>query len=212
MLTAEHIKGLKQRNVSVNADKTMERMKKDYSAALRPEKTAIIALSGQGRPTFYRAFTTGSASARLILAMSQILKISPFYYTGEHDKREPSQDAYTLLFLNNHGYQDLVEELSAKLKPSPPRPQEPAAPPPPPPDKAPRKTEAEADKAPREEAARDDGAILRLDLPDSPGIRQCIEEMDDGDAGILLRSLLIRGRAGGQAAEYAALVKRLLLI
>jgi hypothetical protein len=121
MLTTEQLKKLKLTNVSQNADKTRERLKKDFNAASNAVKSAIVELSGQSRRTLYRAYEKGSASGRIILSMAEVLKISPFYYTGESDERSELQDADIIRFLQSRGYSNLAGELSADEPPAKPK-------------------------------------------------------------------------------------------
>lgn len=121
MLTAEQMKSLKQVNVSKDAEKTKLRIKGDFNSVSKEQRRAIVELSGQKRNSFYRVFDTGSANARIVLAMAQTLELTPFYYTGEEDNKQPLQDASIRQFLESHGYIDLLQELNDSVKSKPKR-------------------------------------------------------------------------------------------
>lgn len=226
MLSSEQRKQLKQKDVSRDTEKTKERFAEDFKTATNREKTRIVELSGQKRNSIYRVFKTGAANARLVLAMAEVLDVTPFYYTGEQDTKDPLQDAFLLLFLKKLGYDKLLAELGEEEAPKSKRKYNRKA--------KPDETDTGQQAGPSDETQHDvpeqqaepeadntDEAILdaeesdaihiELSLRDSPDMQKAIAELGEDDAIMLLRSLFIRSKAGGQAMQLAELVKRCLL-
>jgi len=211
MLSPEQMKSLKQKNVSVDAEKTKLRFKEDFTSASRADKNTIAELTGQNKNSIYRVYNTGSLGARLVLAISSVLNVTPFYYTGEHDEKEPFQDTLMLSFLKKHGYKKLLDELKGK-KPRTPRPKknletsgsEPPAADVIEPDKNNDAIVSECEK-------KDSVICVQMKLSDTEDMINSIEGLAEEDAVLLLKSLFYRSKAGGQAKELADLVKRCLL-
>ena len=210
MLTAEQMKSLKQVNVSVDAEKTKIRIKEDFSCASKDVKNKIAGLTGQAKNSIYRVYNTGTVGARLVLAMSQILDVTPFYYTGEQDDKEPFQETLALLFLQQRGYKKLLNELGVKngkkirkprgSKKSDDTPTSPA-----------NDTDIKDEPAVsvNEESAKT--VNIQMALSDSDEMNKTMEDLTEDNAVLLLKSLFYRSKAGGQAKELANLVKRCLL-
>ena len=110
MITADIIQKLKRSNVSVNADLTTQRTKDALKAAKRAEKNEIDALAGVNRVSINRVYATGNISAKVAIAMAQVLNIDPFFLTGEADERGECTDETLQSFLTAKGYADLIEE------------------------------------------------------------------------------------------------------
>lgn len=223
MLNTIQLKTLKQVNVSKDAEKTKERVKRDFSAASNRVKADIVEMSGQKRSAYYRAFKTGALNARLLLSLSFALNVSPFYYTGEEDSKEPCGVKEVKNFLLAHEYFTLAEELELS-KPEPAKRGR----------KKPAKKDATIDVMPTdaEDAAEpaccgcmDDAPELELDdeddmivyefafpFPDDEKFKKAMDALTEDDAVLLLKSLFRRAEAGGDAEEYAELVKRCLLL
>jgi hypothetical protein len=100
MIAIEQLKALKKGNVSVNTGKSKVRIPEAFKKATTAQKDEIINLSGLSKFTFYGASKTGAASPRAVIALAQIMDISPFYLTGESDKKEPCDAAVLLEFFN----------------------------------------------------------------------------------------------------------------
>jgi len=217
LLTKEQLKKLKKSNVSKDAEKTKERVNLDFKGASREEKKAAIALTGQQANTFYRVYNTGIIGARVVLALSQTLNVSPFYYTGETDERDSSDSKVIRQFLEALGYKALLKELDEV----PPKrkytrkPKEEATA-----DvETPAQTEALADEAPPlvettdacDDAELEDVLEVTLLFSDEPDMKQAVEELSETEAAELLHTLFIRAKGGGEAKFLADVVKRCLL-
>jgi len=192
MLNQATIKQLKQSNISVDGDKTQERVAALWKAASSQQKAAVKALADVATQTVYRVYNTGSISAKLAVAISQALNVDPFYLTGESDEAGECSGAALRELLQKHGYRKLLAEreiaekkVTRKLK------------------EAEEAEAAEAEAADAEEAAPAEEAVIT----EAPQMELAAEELQ-----LLLSALLLRAKAGAPgAAESLAKVTRLLL-
>jgi hypothetical protein len=229
MLTSEQLKTLKQVNVSVDAEKTKERIKFDFSNSTNREKRDIVELSGQKRASFYRAYDKGAVNARLVLAIAQVANVSPFYYTGEDDERQRYTDALAIKFLSDKGYDLLASELSsaadkqkrgrkkktkdiAEQASAPERPEAD--------DELDDESDDESDDEYEDEAYEDvfsedfddDEIHFELSFSDTDKVQDVLDAMTEDDAILLLRAIIRRAEAGGEAEELLEVIKRCLLV
>ena len=112
MLNQEIMQKLKKSNVSRDELLTKERFHELWKSASNAQKKEILDLAGIVRASAYRAGKTGSISAKLSLAISQVLNADPFYVTGESDERGVCSDAAVYSFLQSRGYKKLLAGLS----------------------------------------------------------------------------------------------------
>ena len=198
MLTTGLLKRLKQVNVSKDAELTKVRLKEDFSGAKNASKRDIETLAGQKRASLYRAYNTGAVNARLVLAMAQTLNVTPFYYTGE-DEKKPLEAIQVLEFLKVHGYTDVAASVSARLdNPKPPS------------DKAP--TEGPSGDMPKSVAADEPKELsITLALPNSSAMQKAIASLTEEDAVTLLKALLVREKLDVTAEHFAKVVKWIIL-
>lgn len=113
MLSVEQIKTLGNDNVCKDENKSKHRISKDFLDAPVIVKHNIAYLSTYPSALIYQACKTGRANARIIIAMAQILNVTPYYYTGEEDKKSALTKDILLSFLEQHGYSELCDELRA---------------------------------------------------------------------------------------------------
>jgi len=111
MLTAEIIQTLSRKNVSENGELTMQRTKEVLKGASRAAKHEIDALAGLKRVSINRVNTTGSISAKIVIAIAQTLSVNPFYLTGEADEKGEFTDDLLNEFLLAKGYPQLVNSV-----------------------------------------------------------------------------------------------------
>lgn len=224
MLSAEHLKELKQVNVSKDEQKTMERVKKDFTASTNAVKARIVARSGQKRSSFYRVFRTGNLNARLLLAMSIELETNPFYYTGEVDAKEPYSKDEIVRFLEAHDGHALISKVGTASGLSDGKADKGKG------SKRRKTADTKKDKKPTEHAidhydeaewhhvedeagfGGGDTSIFEVALPNTDKFRKAINDLTEDDAVLLLKSLLRRSKAGGEAENFADLVKGFLLM
>jgi len=98
MITAEQLQALKKGNASVDAEKTKVRIPNAFKSASKTQKDEIIKMTGLSANTFYGVSRSGTASPRVVLSLSQILNISPYYLTGEIDEKEPCDASHLAEF------------------------------------------------------------------------------------------------------------------
>jgi len=234
MLTVEQMMSLKRGNVSKDTEKTKQRVKDDFMAASRSKRKALEEMSGLTRASIHRAYKTGSLNARLALSLAIVLNVTPHYYTGEQDIRQPLQDAFIYLFLQKLGYKKLLKEMGVKEeRPRPPRASQPQRP----------RRESPAirqvkdieektvksavisqnakvpetvyipdpEELPPVPSGTGDAYAVNLRLPNTPDMRTAVAELSEEGAVVLLRALLERAKAGGDARKMAEIVKRCLL-
>ncbi|MDR1464311.1 MAG: procyclic acidic repetitive family protein [Oscillospiraceae bacterium] len=117
MLTSEQIGKLKQKNISVDGEKTAQRTQAVWKAAKSKVKQDALALGGFARSTVYRVFQTGTISAKLVIPIAQLLNVDPFYLTGESDEQGAFSEELLNALLQKHGYTDLLPKESKSDKP-----------------------------------------------------------------------------------------------
>ncbi|MCL1820422.1 MAG: hypothetical protein FWG36_07195 [Oscillospiraceae bacterium] len=198
MLSQEFLKQIKQSNVCVDAEKTKARMKEEFSAAPKDIKAAITAQTTQNRNTIYRAQDTGRASGRIVLAFAEILNITPYYFTGAVDSKDPCTDELTAKFLKEHGYGKLLKGKRNPIK------------------KVPKVKEVPVPQEKGRElkpavAGEIHPTVFRVTINDSGKMRGMVDELDYDGAARLLEALFIRAKAGGNAEQLCEIVKYCLL-
>jgi hypothetical protein len=237
MLTAKQFESLKKANLSIDAQKSRERIAEGYKSASSEVKKAIHALSGLTQNTFYNAFQKGSASPRMVLALAQVLGVSPYYYTGEADKKDALSDDILKKFLAEKKLISVVKKApAAKVKAVKPakaktvkaaKPAKPAkkgrkaavkaAPAPKAaPVKAPKaapkavKTAPKAVKTPAAKSASDE-VFIQVSIPKSPKLQRAIANLDEESAVLLLRALIRKSDASDQSKALCDIIKSCLL-
>jgi len=111
------IQQLKQTNISTDSEKTSERVKQAWKSASATTKDEVMALADVALSTIQRAYRTGSLSAKLAVALAQVLKVNPFYLTAETDEAADIFDEQTLnAFLIAHGYEALATAPKARRR------------------------------------------------------------------------------------------------
>jgi len=113
MFDAAFIQQLKQTNISIDDEKTKERVKELWNTTSKEEKQTIESLAAVARATVYRIYTTGSISAKLAVAIAQTLNINPYFLTGEADEQGECTDELLDDLLKKHGYE---KKLAAERK------------------------------------------------------------------------------------------------
>jgi hypothetical protein len=202
MVTPELIERLKQVNVSKDREKTAERVKNAFSSASRKQKHEIERLSGQKRTSIYRVFKTGSLSAKILLPMAEILKITPYWFTGETDEMDKCSDTLILSFLDGRGYKNLATLAPPKRGRKPGSTVK---------EKAPRAQKAETAEAAATEKVEETTITIPITLTNAPQMREAIGGLDAESAAMLLRALYVRAKAGGNAETLLDVVKLCLL-
>ena len=184
MLTAEQIQEskLKRTNVSVSSEKTKQRFEEIFKPAKIRDKQAVRELAGVTSQVAHNIYNTGNISIKMVIAVSQVLNVNPFYLTGKADERGEYTDAALRDLLLAYGYRDLVAriELPEKKK----RPYTRHAKP----------EEAMVAKAAEEESAAEE-AVPEASVP-AP-----VFPLEEADQLAMLRALHIRAKAGIDGAK-----------
>ena len=121
MLTSAQLKPLKQVSISIDPEKTKERVSQIWKAQKNATKNDVVALAGCSKATVYRIFDTGSIHIRLAIAIGQVLNVSPYYLTGEADEPGEFSEALLLQILEQHGYKKLLAEIAPPTEEKPKR-------------------------------------------------------------------------------------------
>jgi hypothetical protein len=101
MLSEKQINGLKRGNVSVNTELTKARVAEDYKAATAEQKKSMRELASA--PNFNSVVAkSGAISAKYVVAIAQVLGVSPYYYTGESDDKKPFTGEIMQGFYDKH--------------------------------------------------------------------------------------------------------------
>ena len=214
MITEALIGQLKQVDVSKDTEKTKLRAGEVWKAASTDEQNTILALTGLKRSSAQRVYKTGSISAKVVVAFAQTLNIDPFYLTGEANKRGVCSDELLRSFLSNHGYEKLLPE-QAEAKPKRP--------------KQTRKKPVEQTKlVPAQDVVietvadpvadteqKDESGECVCDVPEAATIdaetQAFIDNATEDEIILLVKSILLREKAGGKHAETAQQLKLFLL-
>ena len=102
---------MKQTNISVDSEKTQQRLLELWQGLRIKQKQAIRELVGITAQPIYRTQETSNISARLAIAFAQSLNVNPFYITGEVDEPGECSEAVIRELLFKYGYQKLVAEI-----------------------------------------------------------------------------------------------------
>ncbi len=194
MYTTELVSQLKKSNVSVDGEKTKQRVEALWKGAKREQKAQILALADVVRATLYRVYETGGISAKLVVAMAQILDVSPSYLTGASDsptrdlENGECTDAVIAAFLNEKGYQKLVEKYPSTVQNK------------------------------RQRVRRASDRKVAAIVLDSPSVAENSDfalpsssALTDEEVVILLRALLIKAKTDEKAAATAITIRHNLL-
>ena len=202
MLTTPQIKSLKQVNISVDAEKTKERVAQVWKSTKNATKNDVVALAGCAKNTVYRVFDTGSISIKLAIAIGQVMDVNPYYLTGEMDEQGRFGEILLMQILDQHGYKKLLDEIApppggepVKQKRKYTRKAKPVI------EEAPPEPEAEVVQEPEPKPVVESASAPQVDI-----------DISEEDLQALLHSLIILDRAGiADAAEKLARVKGILV-
>jgi len=201
MLDSEFIKQLKQTNISIDSEKTAQRVNELWKSAKNAQKRAVTELTGGGLAPIYRIYNTGHISAKLGLPLAQVLGVSPFYLSAETDDPGSFDEDTLREFLKTHGYDDLAQGLEPQKRPSASRTRraKPIA-------TEPEQADAEEPKVELEPELE----VFILEAEDETPAPEFAVELDDSDILTLIHSLRLRAACG--VTEAAAGLKKLYAI
>ena len=117
MYNADFIQHLKRSNISVDGEKTKERVEKLWKSATSELKTQIEQDADCSRASIYRIYSTGSISAKMAIPFAQKLNVDPYYLTGETDENNGYKEETIDRFLRDKGYSKLLNGSAIAEKP-----------------------------------------------------------------------------------------------
>ncbi len=117
MYNADFIQHLKRSNISVDGEKTKERVEKMWKSASNEMKTQIQQDADCSRASIYRIYTTGAVSAKMVIPFAQKLNVNPYYLTGEIDENSGYTEETIDRFLRDKGYSKLLDSSNIAEKP-----------------------------------------------------------------------------------------------
>lgn len=189
MITAEQLRALKKGNVTVNADKSRERIPDAFKSATKHQKDEIVALTGLAVNTFYGVARSGAASPRVVLSLSQILDISPYYLTGEIDEKKHCDAADLASFFTKCG-----GDLRVK-----------------------KAVPARIAEAPEPQTAQPAQTVIIREEPPAPQTPAAVyaapslTPLDEESLILLIKALAVRAKFGGEAEKTYGQVVGLLV-
>ena len=205
------IQELKQNNISTDGEKTMQRTEELWKGASKENKETIERLAGVARSTVQRVYKTGSISAKLVVSIAQTLDVDPRYLTGEVDERGNCSDDMLREFLIAKGYKKLIDETkkgSKKRRKDKEIPVsndvsiQPAQ-------SLPDNNTGDGDDAEKETTSE---SIVNQEIEVSSNTKAFMDNMTEDEMILLMRSIMLRAKAGiGCAVEQAEKLKTLLL-
>jgi hypothetical protein len=223
MLKSEFIQNeLKQNNISKNAEKTMQRLRAIWKPLKKPQRTEILELVGLKQTAIERAYKTGNISAKIVSAVSQVLRIDPLYIAGISDDERPFDDSLVVEFLKDLGYE--VEKSNLERKKRTPREAR----------ETPINTTAAVE--PKNDVAEDAAVVAPMqssvssiadcsgnfnDLPAilaglskifGGNVQDKLQEVTEEDISLMLKSLSIQAGFSDDKKNRLALIKCLLLL
>ena len=108
MLNTAQLQQLKRTNISVDSEKTKQRVTELWKGLKIKKKQTIRELAGTTAQPIYRTQETGNISARMAIAFAQSLGVSPAYITGEADEPGECTDVAVRDLLLKYGYNELA--------------------------------------------------------------------------------------------------------
>lgn len=200
MFTEEFIQNLKQTSVSVDPEKTKQRVSDLWKSASNEDKLLIEKLAGVSRASIARVYKTGSVSAKIVVPMCQTLNVSPGFLTGEADEKGESSDNELREFLLKHNYEKSLSELDKNIKKGPrkkrgaTKPEQPAV------------GDNKADRASEEMSVEQ---VNEAPAPEPSTLTDI--NLDEEEMILLLRAAILKARQGGESEDKLSKIKTLLL-
>jgi len=111
MYSKELYNKLKQTNISVDQDKTRDRVRAVWAALDKQQKQEVFNISDLKKATLERTCRLGNLSVTLATALAEISRVDPYYLAAQTDiKQENISDMTIESFLADHDYEDLLED------------------------------------------------------------------------------------------------------
>lgn len=208
MFDQAFIKQLKQVNIG-NKEQTPERVRGLWKNASPDQQKDILDLAGLSKNTVMRACRDGSISAKLVVAIAQVLSVNPYFLVGKSDDPMEFSDKTVRAFLIGQGYGKLLG-VQKKAGRKPRKPRQPAV----------AAVKEKAKRAPRatataketvKETVKRAPRAAKAAVEDKPS-NAAVVDLSDEEALALFRALRIRSGLGvSSAKEKLAQIQRLLM-
>ena len=121
MLKPEFIKSLGKKNISENPEATQQRIRAVWQYADRETREEIFELADMTKVSVERAYKTGGVSAKVIVAIGQVLNIDPLYLIGMSDDKGTFDNIKVMKQLNEWGFEvgknDVLRQKRTKAQP-----------------------------------------------------------------------------------------------
>ena len=109
MFDKEFIEGLKRTGVSHNPELTLKRVNAAWDRASLGNQQEILSLASAPYYTMYRVRKTGAITAKVALAIAQVLNIDPYYIVGDTDINSGYSEETAEKFLTELGYGEAIQ-------------------------------------------------------------------------------------------------------
>ena len=214
MLKPEAIQSLKKNNISRDAEKTMQRLRAIWQPLAKAQREEILSLADIKKVSIERAYKTGGVSAKVIIAIAQVLNLDPLYFTGESDEQGTFDAEAVISYLAALGYDIGKSDISKKAK-SQARAANPTAP------KRGRKPKSTSAEPINAEPTDAEPTIIEATIPAlcnamldmvEPSTLQKLDSLTEEDAILLYTGLCIQSDFCEEKKDRIALIKYLLLM
>lgn len=114
MITKEVIRALRhahKTSISVNEELTKERLYADYNGSTYTQRNDAVLLGDTSEGSYKTAFRTGRLSIKPLAALAFTLQVSPYWYSGEAEEKEPYTDELMWNFFCDHDFLYLVRSF-----------------------------------------------------------------------------------------------------
>ena len=219
MLTSQQFTEIKAKSPPQDALKSVPRVVDDFKALTAQQKTEIAELSGVAKNTIYNFARSQKVTAKAILAMAQMMNISPYYYLGTTDEKEPYTKKQMKKFVKEFDVGLTFEKRKYSKKgtaetenatsENTENPQEN--------DIVPTQKDDELVIISSEECdceccgESEEVIEINIEVDGSEKMKNAVENLDEEDAVILLMALFKKAEANDEAAGLCEIVKYCLL-
>jgi len=222
MISAKQIGGLKKINITADPEKAKERVPAVYKSSSKVQKEELKKLTnGMTHNAYYNVAKGGAATAKVVLSLAQVMGVSPYYLIGETDEPELQSETEVAEFYKK--YKDGKSKASKSKKAKTDKRQSKKS------DslqskrKIKKTDSAETEKTVKlmKNAKATPPAVpatvpvntedYDIVINNSPKFDKLVKDLKEEDAIVLLKALVLKSKAGGNAEVLWSTVKRCLL-
>lgn len=218
-------------NISKTPEKTMERIREAWRPLDSAKRNEILTLADMKKVSVERAYKTGGASAKVVVAIAQVLDIDPLYLIGDSDNQGSFDNDRVIKMLTELGYNvdksDIARKRTVKPQVDTASAANTAVSEMPPSNTAVEEITKIADTAnaeeittsyqsfvPRTETSSTDLSAMSVELSKllSPNAKYKLDDLTEDDTILLLKSLNVQANFSEEKKNRLALVKCMLLL